>query len=451
MPRGKKAKANFATMDFYGTLSAGSQVFLFRCLECLSFNASQMSEVSYAGFVLEPLGDLEAFAQERKGRETNVLSESFPMGGFGFIRRSQSRRQSSLEGCKDKCFVFDSVTKHPVYAATVSLISHEYREYPFLIRTSMIAACDEKEACEFIEEYMAAKRQRSRKQECVLNWLGEPISNFRKMSWENIFLPGDVLQDIRSEIDAFFGNAELYRKHSLDWRRGILLAGPPGDGKTAIARAIATTAKVPVVYCSAGQGEPFELLDQAAATIARNSPCIAIMEDADALGGDDGPIRAMLLNILDGLFTSNGVLTIATTNSPEKLDAAFTARPSRFDSYYVIPDPAPAEREKLLVARLGDAAKDVSKEEVQEIVVGSNGLSAACVQEIAVCAMLTSLVKKKPLSVEHLREALCKVKNHMKASKAADKWARGSIGFGPPDSGPIPMPGHLEVRRDAAR
>jgi hypothetical protein len=437
MPRGK-SKPKFATLDFYGTLSSGSHVFLFRCLECLSFNASQLSEIKYAGFVLEPLNDLEAFSQERKGRETNLLSESFPMGGFGFIRRSQNRR-SSLEGCKDRCFVFDSVTKHPVYAGTVSFMSHEYREYSVLIRTSMIAAYDEKEACEFIDEYMAARRQRSRKRECVLNWMGEPISNFRKMSWENIFLPGEMLQDIRSEIDAFFGNAELYKKHSLDWRRGILLAGPPGNGKTAIARAIATTAKVPVVYCSVGQSEPFELLDQAAATIARNTPCIAIMEDADALGGDEGPIRAMLLNILDGLFTSNGVLTIATTNSPDKLDAAFTARPSRFDSYYIIPDPATAEREKVLRARLGDAAKDVSKDEVQEIVAGSNGLSAACVQEIAVCAMLTSLVRKKPLSIEHLREALLKVKTHVKASKTADKWARGSIGFGPPDAGSMPL------------
>ena len=150
--RARRRKIKFATVDFYNTLSAGPQVFLYRCLECLSFNAGQLSKISYAGFVLEPMSELETFAQKNGAGETNLLSASFPMDGFGFIRMSQDK-QHSVEGCRDRCFVFDKVTKHPVYVGVMSFVSHEERG-PSLIRTNMIAAFDEKEATSFVEEYV---------------------------------------------------------------------------------------------------------------------------------------------------------------------------------------------------------------------------------------------------------------------------------------------------------
>jgi SpoVK/Ycf46/Vps4 family AAA+-type ATPase len=156
---------------------------------------------------------------------------------------------------------------------------------------------------------------------------------------------------------------------------------------------------------------------------------VAIFEDLDVFGADVA-LKSSFLNMVDGLNTCEGVLTIATTNSPDSLDSSFTGRPSRFDSFYVLGCPGADERERMLRARLGRKGKLLAPEDVGHVVRDTDGLSMACVQEVAACSLLTAMKEGKPLSARHLRDSVRKVRKHMKASKdGAERWAKGTIGF----------------------
>lgn len=426
MPRKKAANTVF---EYYEAAACGPHLFFTRALEYVAVALSDKAKIGYHAFLPRAFADIDAFAAEEEAKSLDWLMASIPLYGMSFMKETYSRKRTKIsQGSRDAIYEFKGVAKHPVYFGTMCLIVPDYGR-PSCISMSFILSYNVAEAIEFLDKLFAARRDRNRTTRCILNFMGEPISDFREMKWGEIFLGNGMVEEIQDEIDSFFANRKLYDDHNLDWRRGCLLAGPAGNGKTALCRAIATTAKVPVVYCVISEGDMFGMLNSVAQTIAQNTPCIAIFEDADTLGNDDA-LRSALLNMLDGLFTCDGVFTVATTNCPDKLDTAFTGRPSRFDSYYVISNPGPCEREKIILNRLGDKGLGLNKGEVAEIVALSEGLSAACIQEVAVCSLMNALKAKKPVSLAILKESLNKVKLHMKASKdGADKWFRGSMGF----------------------
>jgi len=318
--------------------------------------------------------------------------------------------------------------KSKVHVADIAYVRMEYDEL-YCCNTTFIVAESSEAASEFLEAFHRAKWQRNRHGACVLSYGGEKMEEFRKMSWDDIYLPNNMLSEIRSEIDTFFKSKNDYLEHGLDWKRGMMLAGRPGNGKTAICRAIATNSTVPVIYCALDNDDMFRILHRVERTIKANSPCIVIFEDADTLGSNEA-LRSAMLNLLDGLFTSSGVLTIASTNAPEKLDEAFTGRPSRFDSFYIIGDPEGPERLAILQRRLGKKSKLLPINELKDLCKQMGGLSAACVQEVAVCALLASLKAAKPLNMAMLKRGLDKMKKHLRASEdGIQKTARGSLGF----------------------
>jgi SpoVK/Ycf46/Vps4 family AAA+-type ATPase len=198
--------------------------------------------------------------------------------------------------------------------------------------------------------------------------------------------------------------------------------GPPGNGKTAVCRAIATTTKVPVIYCSLADAEANVILSHLPWTICNNAPCILMMEDVDAMAENDS-MRAGFLNILDGLAGEAGVLTIASTNCPDKLDPAFSARPSRFDELYVFENPTEQARREILSNKLG---KRVGPKQIAQLAKKTNGLSAAFVQEVAVKTLRDSFLGDKPIAEKELAESLRKVRKHF--SDSAKDWV-GRIGF----------------------
>jgi SpoVK/Ycf46/Vps4 family AAA+-type ATPase len=249
------------------------------------------------------------------------------------------------------------------------------------------------------------------------------------MPWSEIVLPGTMLDDIKNEIEEFFKHEVIYHKYGLEWRRGILLAGDPGNGKTAICRAVASTSKVPIIYCVLGEHDTFGFLGNIKATLERYAPCIVIFEDADSLGTDES-VRSSLLNMLDGLFSSSGILVIASTNCPDKLDVALKGRPSRFDSFYHIPNPGSSERERLLKIKVGKMGRHIHNSIWQKIVTDTDGLSSAAIQEVAVSALLNALRQNKDIDESHLYAAVERVRKHMDMAKhGIEKAQKGEIGF----------------------
>ena len=147
---------------------------------------------------------------------------------------------------------------------------------------------------------------------------------------------------------------------------GLLMVGPPGTGKTMLARAVATCAGVPLLYCSGSDfvemyvGRGAARVRKTFARAAKLAPCIIFIDEIDALGksrsangfriqSNDEAEQTLnqLLSCMDGLSSSKGVIVLAATNRREVLDPALV-RPGRFDRIIEVELPDAEGRERIL-------------------------------------------------------------------------------------------------------
>lgn len=415
--------------DYYNSVDSNIHSFVVRAAEVLSKKIAESDpEYKYVAVMNRGMDALWTYAKEQKADDFEFET---PIKNLHYVEEFSSHLNLGLwDRWTDKVFRFKSEKGNYVYVSNLIHLHQEYDDV-FCCETTAIVAKSKEDADSFVRGYQKAKWQRHRTMPCVLGYAGERMKDFRKMDWDEIYLHNDMTNEIRNEIDTFFKNKKAYEEHHLDWKRGIMLAGRPGNGKTAICRAIASHSSVPVIYCTLDDDDMFRILERVSKTIKQNAPCIVIFEDADTLGSNPA-LRSAMLNMLDGLFTASGVLTIASTNAPEKLDEAFTGRPSRFDSFYVIGDPEPKERREILLTRLSDKGKKLPKKPLAALIKEMAGLSAACVQEVAVCALLSSLKTRKPVNMAMLQASLEKMKKHLRNSEdGVEKTSRGAIGFEP--------------------
>jgi len=169
----------------------------------------------------------------------------------------------------------------------------------------------------------------------------------QKADWKDVILKEEFKESLQKDITSFFKSEELYKQLAIPWKRGLIMYGPPGNGKTisikAIMKSIQAEGHIPLYVKSfqSYQGEEgsmaavFEKARQVA-------PCVIVLEDLDSLINDRN--RSFFLNQLDGLEGNDGLLVIGTTNHFERLDPGLSTRPSRFDRKYIFDDPDREER-----------------------------------------------------------------------------------------------------------
>jgi AAA+ superfamily predicted ATPase len=170
-----------------------------------------------------------------------------------------------------------------------------------------------------------------------------------------------------------------------------LFMGPPGNGKTHAVKAIINSLKKPCIYVRSFKSQYSTAQDCITALFSRarkSAPCILVFEDLDSLIDDD--TRAFLLNELDGFASNAGLLTLATTNHPEKLDAAILERPSRFDRKYHFALPTSTERLaylKMWNERLAPAMR-FSEAGLQARIEQTEGFSFAFLKELVLSSIM---------------------------------------------------------------
>ena len=257
------------------------------------------------------------------------------------------------------------------------------------------------------------------------SWEGDPTATAReierpKISFQDVGGMDKVKEEIRMKIIHPLRHPELYKAYGKQIGGGILMYGPPGCGKTYLARA--TAGEINASFIAVGINDVLdmwignsernlhELFEQARS----HAPCVLFFDEVDALGASRSDMRhhagRQLINQflaeMDGVKTSNqGVLILAATNAPWHLDSAFR-RPGRFDRILFVPPPDPAARAAILRLHCrGKPMEDLDYDQMAKKTQDFSGADLKAVIDVAVEKKLGEALKAgapKPLTTKDL-------------------------------------------------
>jgi ATP-dependent 26S proteasome regulatory subunit len=260
------------------------------------------------------------------------------------------------------------------------------------------------------------------------SWQGEeaaPLMEVErpKITFKDVGGMDTVKEEIRMKIIHPLKHPELYKAYGKAIGGGILMYGPPGCGKTYLARA--TAGEIQAGFVSVGINDVLDMwignsernLHELFETARANKPCVLFFDEVDALGASRSDMRQhagrqlinQFLSEMDGVKSSNdGVLILAATNAPWHLDPAFR-RPGRFDRILFVPPPDAAARASILrIQCAGKPLEDVEFDHLARKTENFSGADLKAVVDVAVEAKLREAMREglpKPLMTRDLATA----------------------------------------------
>ncbi len=259
-----------------------------------------------------------------------------------------------------------------------------------------------------------------------------------RVTWEDIGDLEEVKARIREIVELPMRHPELFKHLGIEPPKGILLYGPPGVGKTLLAKALANEIGAYFIAINGPEimskfyGESEARLREVFAEAEKNAPSIIFIDEIDAIapkreevvGEVEKRVVAQLLALMDGLKERGRVIVIGATNRIEAIDPALR-RPGRFDREIEIPPPDKRARKAILEVHTRNVPldNDVNLEEIADLTHGYTGADlAALVKEAAMNALRRFLKEErvdlnKPIPPEMLKKLKVKKQDFLEAMK----------------------------------
>lgn len=175
-------------------------------------------------------------------------------------------------------------------------------------------------------------------------------------AWDSIIMDAETKIEIKANTIGFLHQRERWSQYGIPAKRGILLAGEPGTGKTVICKALMSESEGITCIITNGYAlDSDEYITELYELAEDLSPSMVFIEDIDLIGQNRmefgyhrGPALLSLLAVLDGIEERKEIVTIATTNCLDTLDKALSRRPSRFDRTIKLSRPSVEQRRELI-------------------------------------------------------------------------------------------------------
>jgi cell division protease FtsH len=242
----------------------------------------------------------------------------------------------------------------------------------------------------------------------------------KKYTWDDLILPKRLKKDLRQNLSNLIDYFDIYKLNKLTLKRGLILSGPPGTGKSLLGKILCSTIDWTFVWVTPNDFSRPRAVKEVVDLCRALSPAILFLEDIDLYGQHretNGAVELLgeLLNRLDGLQENNDVITIATTNKVEVLEKALFDRPGRFDKVLAFLEPTEESRLNMLqkftegLNMVGVDFKEMNKQ--------LSGLTGAHIKEFVNLSIIYAIDqqsldanKKVLLLPGHFEDALSTVK-----------------------------------------
>lgn len=296
----------------------------------------------------------------------------------------------------------------------------------------LVAAPDQATLDAFFKDIQEKSMARIKKAASSYIFISNSVGVARpKMGWGDVVLEPEHRETIERNIEAFFKAKAAYHKHKLAYRRGLLMVGPPGNGKSTVIKILASLRRDVAffMYGFTAEGNDPSRLERIFKTASRCSPSIVVLEDIDRVAKDH-VMRAML-NILDGVNSSDGVFVLATSNNAGEIDPALIERPSRFDLVMRFGNPEEKQRADYLNIKLGELSRGSGghAEQLEALIKDTNGFSMAMLQELFAGALLESVLHGREPEWSDIEVSHKRLKKSLSTAKKETGSAVKPTGF----------------------